>query len=74
VLTGDNEFVTQKVCQEIGLDCEHVLLGGHVENMTDEELKQAVEYAQVFAKLSPVHKERIVMQLKEWSCGWIPRR
>lgn len=65
VLTGDNEFVTQKVCKELGLDCEHVLLGGHVENMTDEELKFAVEYTQVFAKLSPVHKERIVMQLKE---------
>ncbi|MCG7220462.1 magnesium-translocating P-type ATPase [Acinetobacter sp. AG3] len=65
VLTGDNEFVTQKVCKELGLDCEHVLLGGHVENMTDEELKFAVEHTQVFAKLSPVHKERIVMQLKE---------
>ncbi len=64
VLTGDNEFVTQKVCKELGLDHEHVLLGSEVENMTDEELKFAVEHIQIFAKLSPVHKERIVLQLK----------
>lgn len=64
VLTGDNEFVTQKVCREIGIDCDRVLLGGVIETMTDQQLKKAVERYTIFAKLSPVHKERIVEQLK----------
>ncbi|SPL71554.1 magnesium-translocating P-type ATPase [Acinetobacter stercoris] len=64
VLTGDNEFVTQKVCKELGLAYEHVLLGGQIEEMTAEQLKFAVEHTQVFAKLSPVHKERIVTELQ----------
>ncbi len=63
VLTGDNEFVTQKVCREIGLNYDQVLLGGVVETLTDEQLKRVEQY-HIFAKLSPVHKERIVDQLK----------
>ncbi len=64
VLTGDNEFVTQKVCREIGIDSHRVLLGGAIETLTDAQLQQAVEHYHIFAKLSPVHKERIVEQLK----------
>lgn len=64
VLTGDNEFVTQKVCREIGIDSHRVLLGGVIETLTDVQLQQAVEHYHIFAKLSPVHKERIVEQLK----------
>lgn len=65
VLTGDNEFVTQKVCAEIGLAADQMLLGEQVERMSEEQLKQAVEKYQIFAKLNPMHKERIVMKLKE---------
>ncbi|HAV5336562.1 TPA: magnesium-translocating P-type ATPase [Acinetobacter baumannii] len=64
VLTGDNEFVTQKVCREIGLNYDQVLLGGVIETLTDQQLKRAVEQYHIFAKLSPVHKVRIVEQLK----------
>lgn len=64
VLTGDNEFVTQKVCREIGIQCERILLGGIIETLSDKQLKEAVEHYDIFAKLSPVHKERIVEQLK----------
>ncbi|MDV7424867.1 magnesium-translocating P-type ATPase [Acinetobacter baumannii] len=64
VLTGDNGFVTQKVCREIGLNYDQVLLGGVIETLTDQQLKRAVEQYHIFAKLSPVHKERIVEQLK----------
>ena len=64
VLTGDNEFVTQKICQEIGISHEKVLLGGMVETLSDEDLKLVVEEYTIFAKLSPIHKERIVEQLK----------
>lgn len=64
VLTGDNEFVTQKVCHEIGLTSEQMILGEQIEAMSDQELRQAVEKYHIFAKLNPMHKERIVMQLK----------
>ena len=65
VLTGDNEFVTQKVCAEIGLAHQHIILGEQIDAMSETELKDAVEKYQIFAKLSPMHKERIVMQLKD---------
>ena len=63
MLTGDNEFVTQKVCREIGLNYDQVLLGGVIETLTDQQLKSSRAIPH-FAKLSPVHKERIVEQLK----------
>ncbi|HEY3854395.1 MAG TPA: magnesium-translocating P-type ATPase [Verrucomicrobiae bacterium] len=64
VLTGDNDLVTRKVCKDVGLDTSHVLLGNAVENMTDEQLRVAVEPTQVFARLSPTHKQRIVEALR----------
>ncbi|TCM66496.1 Mg2+-importing ATPase [Acinetobacter calcoaceticus] len=64
VLTGDNEYVTQKVCSEIGLAHQHIVLGEKIDLMSDDELKDAVEKYQIFAKLSPMHKERVVLQLK----------
>jgi len=64
VLTGDNDLVTRKICREVGLDIAGVLLGVQVEAMTDNELATAVEANNVFAKLSPSHKERIVRILR----------
>ncbi len=64
VLTGDNERVTSKICREVGLAQDGVLLGADIERMTDAQLAQAVEKANVFAKLTPAHKERIVRLLK----------
>jgi Mg2+-importing ATPase len=60
VLTGDNELVTQKICQEVGIDANYLLLGKQVETMTDEALQHAVQGATVFARLSPAHKQRII--------------
>ncbi|WP_433736244.1 magnesium-translocating P-type ATPase [Pseudomonas putida] len=64
VLTGDNELVTAKICREVGLEQQGLLLGNDVERMTDAELAVAVEHTNVFAKLTPSHKERIVRLLK----------
>jgi len=64
VLTGDNELVTAKICKEVGLEPNGVLLGSDVERMSDAELAQVVETHDVFAKLTPAHKERIVRLLK----------
>ena len=64
ILTGDNEKVTQAICEKVGLDVEHMLLGSDVDKMTDQELAEAVERVTVFAKLSPDQKARIILQLK----------
>lgn len=64
VLTGDNEIVTKKVCREINLPIEKILLGSDIDIMSDEELSEAAEKTSVFSKLSPMHKERIIRALK----------
>ncbi|MFY0728159.1 magnesium-translocating P-type ATPase [Pseudomonas sp. NFX15] len=64
VLTGDNELVTAKICREVGLEQQGLLMGNDIERMSDAELAKAVETTNVFAKLTPSHKERIVRLLK----------
>ena len=64
ILTGDNEKVTQAICEKVGLDVEHILLGAEIDQMTDQELAEVVERVTVFAKLSPDQKARIILQLK----------
>ena len=64
VLTGDNELVARSVCAQVGLSTDNVLLGSQVERLSDEALALAVERCQLFAKLTPLHKERIVRALR----------
>ena len=73
VLTGDNDLVTRKVCTEVGIDAEKILLGSQVEAMPDPQLAEAVEAHDVFARLSPAHKKRIVqaLQLKGHVVGFM---
>jgi P-type Mg2+ transporter len=65
VLTGDNDTVTKTVCHSVGLDAQNVLLGSELEAMDDEALKKAVEKVDIFAKLSPSQKARIVTALRK---------
>ena len=64
VLTGDNDLVSRKVCHEVGLPTERIVLGAQVEAMSDEELAAAVETTTLFARLSPAHKQKIVQALQ----------
>ena len=64
VLTGDNELVSRKICTEVGLATDHVLLGGQVDTMSDAELAEAVENATLLARLSPAHKQRVIRALQ----------
>ncbi|SFC28144.1 magnesium-translocating P-type ATPase [Clostridium uliginosum] len=65
VLTGDNEKVTKYVCNKVGVNIKNILLGSEIESMSDEKLKVAVEETNIFAKLSPQQKERVVSLLKK---------
>jgi Mg2+-importing ATPase len=64
VVTGDNELVARKVCKEVGLATEFVLLGAQVETMTDVELAEAAGRTTLFARVSPAHKRRIITALQ----------
>jgi Mg2+-importing ATPase len=64
VLTGDNPLVTTCVCRQVGLPADHVLLGSEIESMSDQALTLATGQHTLFAKLTPLHKERIVRALR----------
>ena len=65
VLTGDNDAVTQCVCRQVGLAVGNILSGSDIEKMSDAELRIAAEKTNVFAKLSPEQKARIVRTLRQ---------
>lgn len=64
VLTGDNELVTTKICHEVALHIKGCLLGPQIDRMSDAALALAVERNNVFAKLSPLNKERLVRAMR----------
>ncbi len=65
ILTGDNDLVTQAVCWQVGLDADNILLGPDIDAMTDDELAAAAEHTDIFAKVTPSGKERIVRLLRQ---------
>ena len=65
VLTGDNDAVTRSVCGQVGLRSHSLLLGSDVEAMDDAALRTAAERTDIFAKLTPQQKARIVTCLRE---------
>ncbi len=60
VLTGDSKAVAINICKRIGIDTSYSYSGSDVEMMNDGQLKSACKKAQVFAKLNPLQKKRIV--------------
>jgi Mg2+-importing ATPase len=64
VLTGDNDLVARKVCQQVGMDTKVIVLGDEIEKMSDEQLADAAEKTTVFARVSPAHKQRIIGALR----------
>jgi Mg2+-importing ATPase len=64
ILTGDNELVSKKICREVGIDTEHLLLGTQIEPMSDSELGEWVGRTTLFAHLTPGHKRRIIKALQ----------
>lgn len=73
VLTGDNDLVARKICKEVGLATEHVLLGQDIEAMSDEQLADAVKKTTLFARVSPAHKQRIIeaLQARDHTVGFM---
>ena len=64
ILTGDNPLISRKVCKQVGLMADPMLLGADIERMSDAELAAAAEEATLFARLSPAHKQRVIRILR----------
>ncbi|MDX6021671.1 magnesium-translocating P-type ATPase [Scandinavium sp. V105_16] len=64
ILTGDSELVAAKVCYEVGLDAGEVVVGSSLDAMSDDALAELAKRTTLFARLTPMHKERIVTLLK----------
>lgn len=65
ILTGYNDKVTRTICKQVGLKVRNMLLGSDLENMSDQELAKAAETTDVFAKLTPDQKARVVSVFRE---------
>lgn len=65
VLTGDNELVTKKICAEVGIDIKGLVTGDAVEKASEQELCEMVKSISVFARLSPIQKEKVIRALRK---------
>lgn len=64
VISGDNEVIAEKICREVGISTGKILLGAEIEKMTDEELKTRVNDTDIFARVIPHQKLRIIEALR----------
>ena len=65
VLTGDNADVTKCICSKVGINTNKIILGSQIDKLQDIGVKRLLRKTNVFAKLSPIQKARIVRLLKE---------
>jgi len=64
ILTGDNELVTRKTCEQLGFEVKGVVLGNEVSQLPDDALARVVGEANIFARVTPAQKDRIMNALK----------
>ena len=65
ILTGDNQYATENICKLVGIPNEKILIGTDVDKLSDDELSKEVEQVNVFARMNPLQKERIIKILKK---------
>ena len=63
ILTGDNEIVTRRICRDVHLEVDRIMVGPEIEGMSDMELAETAEKVTVFARLSPQQKARVIRSL-----------
>ena len=65
VLTGDNAEVTECICKKVGINSKNIVQGNQIENLADAGVLRLLKKTNIFVKLSPIEKARIVRLLKE---------
>lgn len=64
ILTGDNPYSTTMVASLAGINSDEILTGAEIDKLSDKALAIKVEEIDVFARLNPIQKERVVRILK----------
>jgi len=64
IMTGDNQYVTQKVAHDVGLATDRIVTGDQVDTMDDAALAYQAEHGAIFARVSPEQKNRVILGLK----------
>jgi Mg2+-importing ATPase len=64
ILTGDNDLMARHLCEQVGLNGRQIVLGDQLDTMSDSALQHVAEQTQVFARVSPAQKNRIMLALK----------
>jgi Mg2+-importing ATPase len=65
ILSGDNELVTRKTCESLGYEVKGVLTGPEIALMDDDALARVVEKTNIFTRVTPIQKDRIMLALKK---------
>lgn len=65
IITGDNQYTTMKICKLVGLTDQKIMLGREIDELSDAKLKKEVEKVDIFARMNPMQKERIIRLLRE---------
>ena len=65
VLTGDNEYVTKNICERVGINTKRIVSGSNLDTMEDSAVLRLLRNTNIFVKLSPIQKARIIRLLKE---------
>ena len=65
ILTGDNEIITKRIAEEAGIPIKNIVIGDEIDKLKDDKLKKIVEKANIFCRLTPLQKERIIRILKQ---------
>jgi Mg2+-importing ATPase len=65
IITGDNQYATEKICNLIGISESKIIIGNELDKLDDKEAKKVVEKVNIFARMNPIQKERIIRLLKE---------
>lgn len=64
IITGDNQYATLNICKNAGLNSTNILLGSDIDKLNDEELLTKIEEVDIYARMNPLQKERIVTLYK----------
>jgi Mg2+-importing ATPase len=64
IMTGDNQYVTQKIAHDVGLKTDRIVIGSEVDTMDDPALAYQAEHGAIFSRVSPEQKNRVILALK----------
>lgn len=65
IITGDNEIITRKICKDVGMTVQNVLLGSDIESLSDDKLAEVALTTTIFAKFSPTQKAKVIQVLRK---------